>query len=304
MTGRLIDGAKLSGAAFVLLLAASFAASSAFARVAYDAGSNPLTVSFARVTLAAAAVSIWCSFVGARPMTSRHGLAILLGLLLAGSTLSFSSSFQTLPVATATLVYYTFPLTTGLMLAAAGRKDSHFGGRDVLALVLAFAGLSVALWSGTGFGRDAILGIAQAATGATGFALFLTLTRLFFDAQEDARSRILLMLVVAALGFAVFGTAANGFAWPVGRDGVAALCATSVCYTFAIVGTLVATDRIGPLPVAILLNFEPVVSLLLGHAMLGQVPTVLQVTGSLVVVAAILLHLLRRSAVDSGERRP
>lgn len=302
MAGR----GKLSGTAFVLLLAVSFAAATALARLVYDAGGNPLTVSFTRATLAAVAVLVWCRLAGARPIVGpRKGLAIVMGLMLAASSLSFYSSFQYLPVATATLLYYTFPLMTGLMLVLAGRKDSRFGIWDAIAIVLAFVGLVVALWTGGGIAADAITGIVQAAAGAVVFALILTLTRLFFGPGDDARSRILWMMAVAALAYGVLGLALGGFAWPAGTTGIAGLFGASACYAFAIVGTLFATDRMGPLPVGILLNFEPVASLFLGNAILGQVPTWLQVAGSLIVVAAILLHLLggpTLSAISATKR--
>lgn len=272
------------GAALTVLASVAFALSSVFARLAYDAGSNPVTVGATRMLVSSAAVAVVLA-LSREPFRLSGRLAAappLLGLLLAGYSWALLSAVERMPVASAVLAFYVFPLLIVAAAAIEGRE--RVGLRRSAAMATAFAGLAVAL-GGSASGFDG-LGLAYALAAAAGNAAMIVATR---DVEARERRRLTMwLLLCAGLVLLAAGAVGSALRFPTTPGGLLALAAASGCYAVAMTSMFVAIGLIGPVQVGALFNVEPVASLLIALALLGEVPTVAQVAGMALVVGALL----------------
>ena len=96
--------------------------SNTLAGVSYQFGTNPLTVSTTRFILPAI-VLIWILKKSGLALALPKRIAIIsfiLGLIAVIYTMALLSAIEVLPLAIAILIFYLFPIFTGLMLAAFG----------------------------------------------------------------------------------------------------------------------------------------------------------------------------------------
>lgn len=273
------------GIGLVLLVATSFAVNSTLARLAYEDGSNALTVNMVRMPVAAAA--LWILLRRREGLTSLPPrdriIALALGLLVATYAFCLYEAIETIPVALGVLVFYTYPLLTGAASWATG--DERPSRRGLLALGAAFAGLALALDAPQGnLDRR---GLALAAMAAICFTVLLLLNARLFRGR-DTRPVTLHMLAMASLVYAVASIGFAGAAWPATLSGWLALSAVPVFYAFAMTGFWAAVGMIGPIRTSLVMNMEPVSSLILSWLVLGQRLAPVQLVGVALVVGAIL----------------
>ncbi len=287
MTGR----NPLAGVALAFAAATSFAVNSASAGVAYEAGSNAVTVLAFRVTFGVVALYAFLRILGVDTRLPRRERwrACGLGVLLALYSYGLFGSFEHIPVALGVVTFYTFPLITTVLIWLLGWE--RFAWTAAGALVLAFAGVALAL-DVTGAGIDAV-GVAHGLFAAVTFTALLLLSRRS-GPPRDSRPVTLHMLASAAAIYAVVLLATDEFALPAGGEGWAGFLAVPVFYTFSIVSIFVAADWIGALRLSLTMNWEPVASVVLGALLLGQFLDAGQLAGIALVIAGIVLVQLRR----------
>jgi len=80
---------------------------------------------------------------------------------------------------------------------------------------------------------------------------------------------------------------AGEFALPQSLPGQLAFAGVGAFYSFSIIGIFVAISKIGAVRVSLLMNFEPLSSVILGVVLLGQVLSPIQFLGTAIVLAAI-----------------
>lgn len=286
----------------LLLIAASFASNHISARIAFDHGTN--VAAAVAVRSVGAAFFVWPLLYAARvplrlarPTFAR---ALVIGMLLSVQSLCLYSAVARIPVALALLVFNTFPMMFGLLSWATGMGRPH--PRAFTAMAMALAGLALALdafgWTGAGLrAGDAAMatGVSFAVIGAFAFALVLLLTTRWLGDTDGRLRSFVLMLVVAAIAI-VAGKASGEFAWPRDGTGWVALALLTLFYSSAITALFVLLPRLGAVNNAAILNIEPIIALLLGWTVLGQSMAPLQMLGAMIVVAAILLLVMKRSA--------
>jgi drug/metabolite transporter (DMT)-like permease len=209
--------------------------------------------------------------------------SLIIGVLLAGYAFCLYKSFEYIPVALGVLTFYTYPLLIALIAWATGQGRPT--PRMAAALAVAFGGLVLALGI-AGAGLD-IRGILVAGLGGFGFALLLVATGRLFPGG-DSRPRTLHMLASASLSYLVVCAVTGHFAWPQTSAGWIGFVASTGFYCVAIVGLFVAAGALGPVKTALILNLEPVSSVVLGFLVLDQRLTPLQLVGVALVVGAIL----------------
>jgi drug/metabolite transporter (DMT)-like permease len=270
------------GAALAALVATSFAVGSTAARIAYEFGTDPLSVNTTRALCAAVTLGLVLA-VRRSPlaMTIRERLTALgLGVLLGMYSLSLYVAIGRIPVALAVLIFYTFPLLTGVVSWLTGQTRPS--ARSVGALLVAFVGLVLALDPGEA-PLDP-LGILYAAAAAIGFTTLLSVNARLFKGR-DSQPVTLHMLVGASLVQIVL-CLGTGYALPHGI-GWAAFAVVTLSYVFSMVGLWIAVAAIGPLKAALFMNFEPIASLALGWLVLHQHLAPIQLVGAALVVASI-----------------
>jgi drug/metabolite transporter (DMT)-like permease len=289
--------------AVVACLAVVFASNHVAARLAFDHGVSVITAVAVRsvVTVVGVMLLLRLAGVSARlPVTLRRP-ALIVGLVLSLQSFSLYSAVSRIPVALALLTFNTFPIVLALLSwATTGERPARRTGRAmpvilfglVLALdipgVLASAGRSLddplRFAAGVGFGLAA----------SVSFATVLLLTTRWLNAI-DGRVRTVWTMGVVALVVSVAGIATDGFAWPVDAAGWTGLALLSLLYGSAFTAMYVLVPRMGAVNTAPVLNIEPVASMVIAWAVLGQTIAPIQVLGALLVVGSVIwMNLGRR----------
>lgn len=290
---------SLLGIALAIVAAISFAANTTLARIAYDGGSNVMTVLTLRTLLAGVAVlAILTATRGPLRLPARRRLAALaIGLVLALYSLAMMSAIQFIPVALAVLIFYTYPLLTTLYLWLSGRERPKWSA--AAALIVAFAGLLLAL-DVTGASLD-WRGVALGALAALGVTAVVVLNSRLVGAG-DSRPVTLHMMASAGLVYVAAILATDDIALPSGGAAWTAFVAGPLFYTAASISFFVAMSKLGPFRAALTMNLEPVSSMLLGFVLLGQVLTGWQLLGAALVITAVAtVQVVRRRGAEPSK---
>jgi drug/metabolite transporter (DMT)-like permease len=277
-------GLPAFGIVLTILVAVSFAVNSTLAAIAYEHGANPLSALTLRTAAAAVAVFIilrlWRVPVDLSPRARLT--AIGLGGFLAAYSYGVLGAIEHMPVALVVLTFYLYPMLTGFGVWLTGQEPITT--KLVIALLAAFAGLALAL---DVFGQTvSFTGIAMAA----GAAIVITVMILIMNPMvkgKDSRPVSLYMLSSGACVFLIIDMIAGEFALPQTLAGGLAFAGVGAFYSFSIIGIFVAISKIGAVRVSLLMNFEPLTSVILGVLLLDQILSTVQFLGAAIVIAAI-----------------
>jgi drug/metabolite transporter (DMT)-like permease len=273
------------GIAVALAAGAGYAVANTSASLAYQAGSNPMTVAATRFLIPVLALVVWLRMSGVSLVLPKREtvLAILLGFVTALYTYAFLRSFSILPFALAVLIFYLFPLIAAIMVVALGWEK--FVWRTGAAIVLALIGLALAL-DVRGGNLDPA-GIALALVGAVGLAIVIVVSSRMFR-TGDARPVTLYMAAGASALLLVLCAASGEIALPHTASGWIGFTASSICYGFAMIAFFIAMSMIGPVRTSLFSYVDAVISAILGVVVLGQALTLIQVAGIVLVIGALV----------------
>jgi drug/metabolite transporter (DMT)-like permease len=284
------------GFLILLLSAASFGAVTPFARLAYDDGVNVVTVMVVRYALAALVVLAYLTWKRRPWRLSKRKLWPAMALAIAMGALSFAylGSIRFLPVSLAALIYYTYPIMVTLLATITGIEKLHNRDRGTHLLVtggqlLSLGGLALLL--GLSWSTLNLVGIGMALFAAVTFSLVM----LFGSRLMETIPPMVLNLHVALVNVVLFGAIAvlgTGFAWPSVSLGWLGLSGVAVFFVLGFLGLFVGVTMIGPSRAACLTNVEPVVTIGLAIAILGEPFSQWQFIGAGVVLAGILIMCL------------
>ncbi|HUK59858.1 MAG TPA: EamA family transporter [Stellaceae bacterium] len=278
---------------FIAVTASTFALGSTLIRFAYDAGAGTLTIVMVRTTVAAAGLALVLALLRVKLTLSprERWAAPLIGLFMAGYSGAFYMGLEYMPVALTVLTFYTYPLITGLFSWATGKERFGLGG--ALALPTAFLGLLLALdVSGASF---SLVGAAWAMLGSVGFSAVLILSALLLPPRSDTRPRTLVMLTTASAVAILANVASGDLFFPATAAGWGGLMGSALCYALAMTALLFAAATLGATRVAVVMNVEPLASLVLTYLILGDRLRPVQIVGALLVIAAIFLFRPKRA---------
>jgi drug/metabolite transporter (DMT)-like permease len=284
------------GLALIAGIAVVFASNHVAARLAFDHGTSVTTA--VAVRSAVTALAVWALLratgtAAALPRTTR-GRAIAIGLVLSLQSVFLYSAVARIPVALALLTFNTFPIVLALLSwASGGERPTR---RTLVAMPVILAGLALALdvpgvlASGGRSLEDAPrfaagVGFGLAASLSFGLALMLTTRWL---GGVDGRVRTVWTMATVAVVVTGAGLAAGGFAWPRDAAGWTGLALLTVLYGIAFTSLFVVLPRLGAVNSAPLMNLEPIASMVLAWAILGQRIGPVQVAGAVLVVGTIV----------------
>jgi drug/metabolite transporter (DMT)-like permease len=293
-----------AGVALLAGIAVVFASNHVAARLAFDHGTGVVTAVAVRSTATALAVAALLRATGtpARLAGATRGRAIAIGLVLAAQSVFLYSAVARIPVALALLTFNTFPIVLALLSwASGGERPAR---RTAIAMPVILAGLALALDAprvaasgGASLDDPArfAAGVGFAIGASLTFATALLLTTRWLG-EVDGRVRTLWSMgTVAAVSIAA-GAAGSAFAWPQDAAGWTGLALLTVLYGSAFTSLFVVLPRLGAVNAAPALNIEPIASMVLAWALLGQRVGLLQVAGAVLVVGAIVWMNLRPPA--------
>jgi len=291
-----------AGLVLAIASAAAFGSLAIFLKLADREGADPVAV--LAVRFVGSAPLLWLLAIAAarrgprRPLlpSARHAAGGLI-LGLAGYTAQaafFQASVRRAGAALADLLLYAYPALVVLFAWLIGRERPT--ARRLGVLALATAGVALVLLGGAGTSFSA-------AGAAFGLAAALAYTLYILGSDSVVRGLhplTLAALVTTGAALAYVGALLVRGGWDIDFSAttwgvLAGLVATTV---FAISGFLGALRLIGPSRASILSTVEPVVTVVLAYAILGERLAPAQLAGgAMVVLACVLLQLRRGPAV-------
>ena len=265
--------------------AAGFAFANTSASVAYQGGSNPLTLAATRFLVPTAALIVWLRASGVSLVLPKRDAfaAAALGVVTALYTWALLRSFSLIPFALAILIFYLFPLMAAVIVAGFGWEK--FAWKTGVAIVLALAGLALAL--DVRGGNLNIGGVALAFCAAIGLAVVIVVSSRVFG-KGDARPLTLYMAAAASVLLLILCAVSGDFAPPHTASAWTGFLAASTLYGFAMIAFFIAVSMIGPVRTSLLSYADAVVSAGLGVVVLGQALTLIQIAGIALVIGALI----------------
>lgn len=285
------------GSAMVVLSAVAIAIVPSFAKLAYEGGSNTLTVLTARSITSVAL--IWLAMmclgqslrIGRKPMMISLASGVCYAVMLYG----FLGAVAFIPVNTVILIFFIHPLLVGLV--AALRGDEPVSMKMAAALLASFVGLGLAI----GFTLDALdltgLGLAALAMVTCVFVIMGS-GRAAKQAGGLAVAFYMMLSAAASLAlmFLLFGT----LALPETAMGWLGLSGVAIGATIGTLAFVCAIPMIGIVRATMISNVEPPLGILFALFILGERISALQVAGVALVLAAILIMELKPSGRSGG----
>jgi drug/metabolite transporter (DMT)-like permease len=274
------------GTALMVFSACCFGFITTLSRLAYDSGGTPVTQVFLRFVAFVVLIGPLIAMLRRPLLLPRRGLVGAMGIAVLMLMMSAGYLFAVayIPVSLGAMIFYTFPLMVGVLSAATGRE--RMTTVKAVALAGAFAGLALAL--GPSFAGLDPRGVALALTAAVG----VTLTTLYGVRAMAGHDGLTFnfwtnawMLVVAS----AYVLAAGGLAWPDSAAGGLAAVLATLAYVVAFITWFAGLKLIQPTYGAMMLNVEPVVSILAATLLLGERLGALQVAGVVLVLGMLTL---------------
>ena len=283
------------GVALIITSAAGFATLAIFGKLSFAAGMTlptMLTLRFAGATALfwaiLAVTGAAAAMLGGRKIAQ---LLLMGGLGYAGQSTLYMVSVSLLPAAVVGMLLYTYPMWVTLLAwwLHGDRPDRQ----RWLALVLALGGTT--LIAGAPEGHINPLGIVTALAAGIWYAGYIVLGNRIIKGVAPLVSSAWILLG-ATVSFGVAGLALNqirfDFAMPAGWLAVGGMVLLST--VIPVVTFLAGLQRVGPTQSALLSALEPVFTVALAVAFLGERLTPAQIAGSVLVITAVILLQLRR----------
>jgi drug/metabolite transporter (DMT)-like permease len=270
---------------YILVSASAFGALAIFARVAYAAGVDVMTLLFLRFGLAAL-VFLAIAMVRRHALPRGRELAIVVAMGAigyAGQSFCYFSALRYISPGLVALLLYSYPAIVTILAVVFLRERLRIS--KVVALALALAGLAITIGP---VGDLKVAGIALAIGAALIYSVYILVgTRVLARVTPMQVST-----VVCAAAAAVFGAfvAAQGAAWPHSVSGWAAVAAVALVSTVVpILCFFAGLARIGAVNAAMLSTLEPVVTIALAWIVFGEAMTTLGLVGGAMILAAVLM---------------
>jgi drug/metabolite transporter (DMT)-like permease len=279
------DSRAWVGNILALTSAVAFAVANTSASLAFQGGSNPITLAAVRFVLPALVLVIWLTAQGRSVWLPRRDgcIAVVLGVLTAAYTWALLSAIGAIPLALAILTFYLFPLVATLILGFFGWEK--LGWQTIAAIIVAFAGLALAL--DPRVGHVDLAGMTLAFVAALGLGVVVAVSSRVLRAG-DSRPVTFYMAAVSAILLIAFCAVQSNFVLPHTTLGWIGFVTSSILYAFAMIAFFIAVSKIGPSRSSLLCYAEPVFAAGLGVVLLGEGLALVQISGILTVVSALV----------------
>lgn len=294
-------GAHGTGVALAILAAFGFSFKAIFVKLAYPYGIDAITLLALRMAFALP-VFLWVGWAAARgmPALSRRDWAGIVAMGLAGYYAASVFDFLGLQYISAgleRLILFTYPTLTLLFGMALTRRLASR--REVVALILCYAGIGAAFWHDLEFAEDQAsiwLGGGLVFASALCYAIYLTGSARMIARLGTARFAALATLAstVAVFGhfLAVQPLASLVQPWPVYGY---ALAMGIFCTALPVFAQSAAIRQLGSARVALVSMLGPLATIGFAVWLLGEPFSAAQIVGAALVIGGVAL-VSRRSA--------
>ena len=283
---------QLVGALLVVLSTAAIAIVPTLAKLAYDGGSDTLTVITGRSIVTAAACVLVTIVLGRPLRIPARSLAISLGLglLYALHLYGLLGAVAHMPVNMAILIYFLHPLMIGVAAMTAGYE--RVSGLRLGALTAAILGLGATL----GLSTDGVnlVGVALASMAALLAATVIVGSSLAMR-NSDSLAVTSYMMLSAALSLSILGLAQGSVKLPVTAEGWVGFGGVALSHTIGTLTFFGAIPLLGAVRAAMITNLEPVLGILFAMLILGERLSPVQGAGAALVIVSIFAMEIGRS---------
>ena len=287
--------ARSTGIIWIILSASGFGAMAIFAKLAYAEGIDLSTMLFLRFAVAGMALAAWGMW---RRMAWPRGRDLLLlvamgGVGYVGQAGCYFSALQYAGAGLVALLLYLYPAIVTVLSAL--RQRRRIGGPRLLAVGAALAGTAMAVGADL---RSEAIGIGLGVAGAVIYSIYIMVGEGVMRRVAPMPAATVVMLAAAL----VYGLAAagSGLTWPASSAGWLAVLAIALFSTLlAIVGFFAGMERLGAADASTLSTLEPLVTLGLAVAVLGEPISLAQVGGAALILSAVV-YLARRPPTPGG----
>jgi len=276
---------RLFGVLLILVSAASFGAMPVFARFAYEAGSDPITVLFLRFSIASVFMLIVMVLRGIAFPKGRTFIALVLmgGVGYVCQTLSYFTALTLASAGLVAILLYLYPALV-VIFTVLFLKDP-ITKIKTLALILALAGTMLTIGLD---GGGQTLGIILAITAAIIYSVYIIVGSKVIRKADAFSSSAVIMVSAGVVSCGL--VAVHGGSWPATMAGWISIVAIALISTvLGIVTFLEGLRRIGPANASMLSTLEPVVTVSLAAIVLGEAITFSRIVGGMMVLSAVTL---------------
>lgn len=282
---------SIKGYALGIIAAASYGTNPLFAIPLYGAGLTPDSVLFLRYLVALPVVAAMILLRGRGFRVTRHELLtlVVLGLLVAVSSLTLFMSYNYMDVGIASTILFVYPIMVAVIMAAVYKEKA--GWMTIVCIALATVGIGLLMGNPDG-GFVSITGTILVVASALTYAVYIvavnktslakvaTLTVTFYVLLFGLS---LFLVRLLASGQPLFPTLPDWKLWGC----VAGLAIFPTALSFGC--TNGAIQSIGSTPTAILGAFEPVTAVIIGVFAFGEVLTPRIICGLVMIIVAVIL---------------
>ena len=282
---------SIKGYALGIIAAASYGTNPLFAIPLYGAGLTPDSVLFLRYLVALPVVAAMILLRGRGFRGTRRELLtlVVLGLLVAVSSLTLFMSYNYMDVGIASTILFVYPIMVAVIMAAVYKEKA--GWMTIVCIALATVGIGLLMGNPDG-GFVSITGTILVVASALTYAVYIvavnktslakvaTLTVTFYVLLFGLS---LFLVRLLASGQPLFPTLPDWKLWGC----VAGLAIFPTALSFGC--TNGAIQSIGSTPTAILGAFEPVTAVIIGVFAFGEVLTPRIICGLVMIIVAVIL---------------
>jgi drug/metabolite transporter (DMT)-like permease len=256
-----------------------------FARLAYEAGTNPITVLFLRFTIAAVFMLMLMVAQGIAFPRGRTLVAlVLMGALgYVALSLTFFTALTMVPAGLASILLYLYPACVTVLAAIFLNKPITT--LKIVALSMTLAGTVFIV--GLDRGGAQVFGIVLAITAAVICSIYIVIGSKVMS-KADAFSASTVVIIAAGV---VFGgiVAVKGVVFPVTLIGWVSVIALALVSTaLAFVTLFAGLKRIDPANAAMIYTLEPVITVTLAVIILGETMSMNKILGGIMILVAVL----------------
>jgi len=295
---------KIKGFIFAILSAAAYGTNPIFAKPLYNDGMNPDSVLLFRYIFAVLVMALMMLYNGWKRKAmketfhvSRHNMPqlILLGFLMALSSLTLFVSYNYIPVGIASTLLFVYPILTALIMTLCYHERLSW--LVVLCLAIACSGIALLCPMENGeisITGDFLIGFLIVMLSGLSYAIYLVglnKTRLRNVASMPVTFYVLIFgtfLFVGRLVSSPLTLPEHPIMW-------LNLLALGVFPTVvSLVCTAKAIQNIGSTQTALCGALEPVTAVVLGVIVLGETVSFREVIGMVLIFVAVSLVIMRR----------
>ena len=281
---------------YVICCACSFGFITTLAKISFNEGATPHTVVFFRILSTSILMGIWSFWTGGKlksggknkeQVPSRLPLPLIIlvtGICISVMSLGYLGSVKYIPVSLSVLLFFTFPFWVLIINYIIDREIPKL--HKLFAFIVAFFGLALSL--GPTWEVLDLLGIVLVLCGSVASAGFIVAGS---KAVHLVATPILLFysntLAVFLVGAVMIYSETFSISLTIlGWTGIGAVC---FLFTIGQFFLFTGTKHTGSTQASLILNVEPLISIVAAIILLGEQLSIAQYIGVAVVITALLM---------------